>query len=161
MLHFSASLVPPPVVCHDEDVFCLYDRKDRDNTDGCVLFTHPYVPRNFDGKTLCLCTECIENWAIYRVKSRSNGTLNRIEERNEGICALCSDQPHTVVVCEQCVRSYCYHCLNKILTKAELKVMKDEKRDWVCMACANGDGKIAGERCVCLCHVCVMFVLGV
>eukprot|EP01034_Spumella_vulgaris_P024709 gene24709-31083_t len=141
----TESLHPQPTLCHEEGAYCFYEHHDRENRPDLAnlhFYVHPFVPRNFRGDEIIFCSLCVENWTTFRRQARDLGVLTRVGEKNEGICALCSDQPEVVAVCDSadCTRSYCFRCLKKpeILNKAEMKEVNNKKKQWFCMVCANG-----------------------
>lgn len=109
-----------------------------DSTSEEVQFVHhPYVPRNFANKRLLICSVCIENWKFYRDLAISEQQLVLPGEVNEEICALCSDTPDTLILCNHCTRSYCGHCLSKVMAHAAYQQLLASDGEWKCMCCVN------------------------
>lgn len=57
-----------------------------------------------------------------------------LDQVNEEICALCSDQPDSLVMCSACPRSYCQRCLELVLSPEMLNAVNNDD-DWHCMSC--------------------------
>lgn len=85
-----------------------------------------------------MCSICIENWKEYRDAAEHEQQLVLEDEINEEICAVCSDTPETLVLCSGCPRSFCDHCLGKILSDSELREITAVDADWICMCCLCG-----------------------
>ena len=102
---------------------------------GQKLATHPYVAKDYSGRTMNMCTVCIHNWQVHRDAAKDSGQLVLEGEVNEELCAVCSDSPRELVMCSGCPRSYCIRCLGEILTKGEFSQMQSAD-DWTCMCCA-------------------------
>ena len=121
---------PPKIVC----VFC-----DMNNYDDKTLQfeIHPYVPKNFAKEPVYFCVSCKANWKKYRDDARKGQRLIYPGEKNEEICAICSDCPISdLILCSGCPKSFCDGCLRRVLTTEELEEVNDStKEDWYCMCC--------------------------
>ena len=117
-----------PITC----VFC--DMTSEKNI-SLQYYFHPYALNNFDSSPIFMCSICITNWKKYRDVAEKENRLILPEEVNEEICCICSDTPIQLVLCSSCPRSFCRHCLTKILTTKQLEDIDDETKDWTCMPC--------------------------
>jgi hypothetical protein len=117
------------------NIRCLYCKIDEKScSNGRTIEKHPWVEFDYQGRSLHLCSICLNNWKSHRNVAIEENRLMLIGERNEELCALCSDVAEELVMCGKCVRSYCNRCLADLLNAAELRKM-EASNDWECMVC--------------------------
>ena len=119
-------------------VFCDVDNYTQRNLEFDI---HPYVPENFSEAPIHLCAPCKINWKRYRDHAKHSKRLIFPGEKNEEICAICSDCPESdLILCSGCPKSFCDSCLKRVLTTKELEEVLGDNGDWFCMSCHNGRG---------------------
>lgn len=116
---------------------CVFCRTEKRNAPGIDFFIHPYVPFNYSGASIAMCDTCLAAWQKHRDMAIRANELVLDGEENEELCGICSDTPAEIVMCSSCVRSFCNHCLQQVLTTQELLDMQKELH-WVCMICSHG-----------------------
>lgn len=108
----------------------------------CVrkFVVHPYVPQSSKSVPVVMCLICLENWKEYRDKAEFENELILADQVNEEICALCSDTPPELILCDVCPRSYCHNCLEKIVGPEAINdiVGPSVKSAWKCFPCRVG-----------------------
>ncbi len=118
-------------------ISCVFCDMTSEKNINLQYYFHPYTLKNFDSSPIFMCAVCIANWKKYRDIAEKENRLILENEINEEICCICSDTPIQLVLCSSCPRSYCRHCLTKILSTKQLEDIEDETKDWICMPCNN------------------------
>ena len=108
---------------------------------------HPYIAVRYDNSIVYTCSSCNDSFWSFRKEAEETleGKLKADGERNEQICAMCSDCPDDdLVLCYQCPRSFCNSCLSKLKNKDTNSSLYDGRsNDWTCMMCYNKQSSIA------------------
>jgi hypothetical protein len=108
---------------------------------------HPYIAVRYDNSIVYTCSSCNDSFWSFRKEAEETleGKLKADGERNEQICAMCSDCPDDdLVLCSQCPRSFCNSCLIKLKNKDTNSSLYDgSSNDWTCMMCYNKQSSIA------------------
>ena len=124
------------------DVVCVFCEAAMLQCKDLEFIVHPNVPMTSSGKNVFMCSVCIENWKEYRDIAEHDDQLVLPGEVNEELCAICSDTPHTLVLCGECPRSFCNNCLARVLTRVEIvELEKNNDADWMCTCCIAGFSK--------------------
>ena len=118
-------------------ISCVFCDMTSEKNISLQYYFHPYTLKNVDSSPIFMCAVCIANWKKYRDIAEKENRLILENEVNEEICCICSDTPIQLVLCSSCPRSYCRHCLTKILSTKQLEDIDDETKDWICMQCNN------------------------
>jgi len=107
---------------------------------------HPYIAVRYDNSIVYTCSSCNDSFWSFRKEAEETleGKFIADGERNEQICAMCSDCPdNDLVLCSQCPRSFCNSCLSKLKNKDTNSSLYDGSNEWFCMMCYNKQSSIA------------------
>ena len=120
------------------DIQCFYCDVAKSADPSRAFVVHPYVPRSTSRSTpVLICVTCLANWRDFRENATRAGELILQGQTNEELCALCSDTPDELILCDRCPRSFCRTCLAKVLTEPAVAAILDpnNSRQWKCMPC--------------------------